>query len=436
MDWLTIKTLLQAEVTQRREEGCDVTGFDAEVANLLPGDMESAEALYAALDNLAPEYGFPYQEPLGLDGIRAARPAGVRRMDLEPDDEVLLDRIYGAWLGRCVGCCLGKPVESWSRDRIEEYLRAADAYPLDDYIPALDPFPEGLALHASYPETARGHIEYMARDDDTDYTILGLTYLERFGPGFSSEDVANAWLGSLPYHVVFTAEREAYRNLVNGLRPPRSATCRNPYREWIGAQIRADAFGYVAPGWPERAAEFAYRDASVSHVKNGAYGEMWVAAMLSVALVSDDLDEVLRAGLAEIPERSRLAEAVRETIAARGKHATWEAAWDDLMGRYGHYHWVHTITNAIIVLLGLLYGEMDLGRTVAIAVMGGWDTDCNGATAGSIAGAMLGARRLPARWVEPLNDRLLSFVIGNHDNRISDLARRTLAMAKRVREVG
>jgi ADP-ribosylglycohydrolase len=273
----------------------------------------------------------------------------------------------------------------------------------------------------------------MARDDDMDYTILGLSYLERFGLGFTSQDVANAWLGGVPYYLVYTAEREAYRNLVNGLRPPQSATYRNPYREWIGAQIRADAFGYVAPGWPEQGAEFAYRDASVSHVKNGTYGEMWVAAMLAVALVSDDLDEVLAAGLAEIPAHCRLAEAVHDTAAARRKHATWQAAWDDLMGRYGHYHGVHTINNAVIVLLGLLYGELDLGRTVSIAVMGGFDTDCNGATAGSIVGAMLGMRRLPQRWVAPLHDRLTSIVAGYHDNRISDLAQRTLAVAKQVR---
>ncbi len=435
MDFQTLKHLLQAEVTQRREEGCDVTGFDAEVAGLLPGDMESAEALYAALDNLAPERDSPYSEPTSLDGIRAARPAGVRKVDLTLDD-ALLDRIHGAWLGRCAGCSLGKPVESWSRERIEEYLRAAESYPLNDYFPVLDPFPEGLALHDNYRETARGYIRYMARDDDMDYTILGLSYLERFGPGFTSDDVASAWLAGLPYHLVYTAEREAYRNLVNGLRPPQSATYRNPYREWIGAQIRADAFGYAAPGWPEKAAEFAYRDAAVSHIKNGAYGEMWVAAMLAVALVSDDLAAVLQAGLAEIPARSRLAEAVRDTIDASRKYGTWGEAWDALMGKYGHYHGVHTINNAVIVLLGLLYGEMDLGKTISIAVMGGFDTDCNGATAGSILGAMLGARRLPGRWIEPLNDRLTSIVAGYYDNRISDLARRTLAVARRVREAG
>ena len=432
MDFATLKHLLQDEIIQRREEGCDVTGYEEAVGRLLPGDLRAAEALYDALAGLEPREDFPYKEPTSYDGIRAARPAGLRRMEARLDAEQLLERIHGAWLGRCVGCSVGKPVEGWARHQIEAYLRQAGAYPLDDYFPVLDPFPEGLALRDNYRETAKGYIKYMARDDDIDYTILGLSHFERYGLGFSTEDVAQAWLSRLPFHMVYTAERAAYRNLVAGLHPPHSATFRNPYREWIGAQIRADVFGYVAPGWPEKAAEFAYRDAALSHVKNGVYGEMWVAAMLAAALCSDDLKTVLEVGLSEIPAQCRLAEAVRETIAARETYSTWQEAWDALMGKYGGYHCVHTINNAVIVLLGLLYGETDLGKTVSIAVMGGLDTDCNGATAGSIIGAMLGAGNLPARWVEPLHDRVTSIVAGYNDNRISELARRTLQVALQV----
>jgi len=45
-------------------------------------------------------------------------------------------------------------------------------------------------------------------------------------------------------------------------------------------------------------------------------------------------------------------------------------------------------------------------------------------------GAWLGAVALPARWTRPLHDRLLSYVVGMTDNSVSDLARRTLAMAE------
>ena len=88
----------------------------------------------------------------------------------------------------------------------------------------------------------------MARDDDTDYTILGMHILEEHGFEFGPMDVAEEWLLHLPFFQVYTAERAAYRNLIHGLSPPETASYRNPYREWIGAQIRADMWGYVCSG--------------------------------------------------------------------------------------------------------------------------------------------------------------------------------------------
>jgi hypothetical protein len=53
---------------------------------------------------------------------------------------------------------------------------------------------------------------------------------------------------------------------------------------------------------------------------------------------------------------------------------------------------------------------------------------------------MHGMGSLPARWVEPLNDRVRSAVAGFDDSRISDLAERTLRLvgtyAKGRREPG
>jgi hypothetical protein len=234
--------------------------------------------------------------------------------------------------------------------------------------------------------------------------------------------------------MVYTAERVAYRNLVNDIAPPQSASFRNPFREWIGAQIRADGFGYAAAGLPEVAAELAFRDAALSHVKNGIYGEMFVAAMLAAAFVTDDVRQVVAVGLSEIPARSRLAEALCQVVAWSEQCPTWEGAWEEVKHTFDSYFWVHTINNAALVLLGLLYGRGDLEQSIAIAVMGGWDTDCNGATVGSIIGAMRGAKALPEKWVGPLDDHIRSCVIGYDNSRISDLAWRTTAVARQVRE--
>ncbi|MBO7384797.1 MAG: ADP-ribosylglycohydrolase family protein [Clostridia bacterium] len=151
-------------------------------------------------------------------------------------------------------------------------------------------------------------------DDDTNYTCLYQQLVEKYGRDFTSDDVCSIWLSRQPITAYCTAERVAYRNMVMGLRPPYTATYENPYREWIGAQIRADYFGYINPGDPETAAEMAWRDARVSHVKNGIYGEMFVSAMIAEAAVTDDLLSIIEAGISEIPEKSRLYREVSELM--------------------------------------------------------------------------------------------------------------------------
>lgn len=426
--------IIRQELVQRREEGCDTSAIEprirAALENARESDVAEFEALYDELDNLEIDSAFLYDEPSTLDAIHALRPEGPRRMDVDLSDDDLLDRIHGAWLGRAAGCALGKPVEGWLKDRIDSYLTFANALPLDDYLPLVNGHPDGIIPHLK--SCTRGNIAYMERDDDMDYPILGLLVLERKGLDFTGLNVANMWLGRMPYHLLYTAESAAYRNFVNRCWPPESATFRNPFREWIGAQIRADVFGYVTPGWPEMAAELAFRDASISHVKNGIYGEMFVAAMLSAAFVTDDIDKIVEIGLSEIPANCRLAEAVRDTMEWCSEESDWERVWNRINEKYGHYHGVHTINNAALVVMGLFFGANDYETGIVVAVRGGWDTDCNGATAGSILGATFGAHALPQKWVGVLNDRLLSAVRDCTDSKISDLASRTCEVAKKI----
>lgn len=428
------RRIIQSELIQRREEGCDVgdigTRIDAALADETVADG-AFKKLYDELAALEPEASFPYVEPSELEAIRALRPDGPRRMAANLAENEIRDRIHGAWLGRAVGCSLGKPVEGWPRRRIDRYLESAGALPLDDYIP----YAEGVIMPRLKSST-RDNIECMARDDDMDYPILGLLALESKGADFTSRTMADVWLSRMPFRLLYTAENAAYRNFVNGRWPPESAAWRNPFREWIGAQIRADIFGYATPGWPEKAAELAFRDASISHAKNGIYGEMFVAAMLAATFSTSDIAEIIDIGLSEIPANCRLAEAVRDTLAWCRTWSGWEEVWDRINQRYGHYHGVHTINNAALVVMGLMFGADDYQKGIVVAVRGGWDTDCNGATVGSILGARFGASELPAKWTGVLNDRLLSSVRDCNDNRISELAQRTHRIAMQMLSLG
>ena len=429
-EWLALSN---DELAQRREEGCELGDLPQRLKTLADSgaDQQQLAELTEELAALNPRADFPYHEPSDLASTKQARPDGPRQMKLSLTQDQLLDREQGAWLGRSAGCLLGKPVEGWRKAMIESYLEFAGDYPLGDYIRWAEGAPESERMKPHRRSFLRGSITFMARDDDMDYPILGLHTIEAHGPDFTAQHVADEWLARLPYHMVYTAERNAYRNLVNGLAPPESAHYINPHREWIGAQIRADIWGWTSPGRPEQAAERAFRDASVSHVKNGIYGEMFMAALIAAAFATDDLEQAIRIGLSEIPARCRLAEAVEDVLTWRAQHSDWREAWDRVNEKYGHYHGVHTINNACVVLLALLYGEGDFTRTIGIAVMGGWDTDCNGATAGSIAGIILGAKRVPPKWIDPLHDRIESSVLGYSQCKLSELALRTHKLALR-----
>jgi len=430
----TLKTLAADELVQLEQEGCEVEALRALYEAAAAADDARAQSLLGELFHqaaqLEPVPDWPYHEPSDLEGIRAARPpAEHARAQLDPAGPELRDRTTGAWLGRCIGCMMGKPVEGRSREQIAAILRAADAYPLGGYFPVLERAPEGIPYRPPDNPCLASNVTRAVRDDDTDYTVLGLHILESFGPAVTPQQIMGEWLVRLPYHRTYTAERAAMRNWVNEILPPESATYMNPYREWIGAQIRADGWAYCAPGWPERAAEYAWRDACTTHTRNGIYGEMFFAALIAACFVTDELQEALRMALAEIPANCRLAEAIEQCIGWCDQDAAWEDTWERIMEKYGHYHPVHTINNALLVLMGLLHSGGDLRQAIAISVMGGLDTDCNGATAGSVMGALLGEAGVPADLSEPLHDTLEVSLSGMGRLRISDLVERALACA-------
>jgi ADP-ribosylglycohydrolase len=430
--------LLHDEILQRRESGYDVAAVIQRANGTDPTDRAAVLALVDGMAGLERRADWAFEEPDGLAEIEASLPsvpspsAGSGGVSTGSGDGRLADQIEAAWLGRIAGCNVGKPVESglhWTPERIRSYLERAGAYPLSNYFPVLDPMPPEFQLRENWRDTTLGHVDGSARDDDIDYPILALHLLERHGTSLRPEHVGEAWTRLFPLRQVYTAERAAYINLTNGLVPPETATFRNPYREWIGAQIRGDVFGYVHPGDPWAAAALSYQDASLSHVGNGVYGEMWAAALVSAAFTARSAHEAVTIALGVVPPRSRLAAAVNHVLGLHADGLTWDDALVQIRTTYGHYSWVHTVNNAAVVVAGLLWGDGDYMSALGKTVMSGWDTDSNGATVGSVAGILAGTAGLPAQLVDPLHDRTRSALFGFDHSRISDLAARTYALA-------
>ncbi|MEV7369455.1 ADP-ribosylglycohydrolase family protein [Streptomyces sp. NPDC090301] len=345
--------------------------------------------------------------------VRAPGPVGAPGAG---EDDALRDRLHAAWLGRAAGCLLGKPVEKLGLHAIRALARATGNWPLSTWFTARGVPPELLAAHPwnrrSAATSLAENIDGMPEDDDLNYPLLNLLLLQRHGRGFSTADVARLWLDELPAGRTFTAERVAYRNLLDGIEPPLTAVHRNPFREWIGAQIRADIHGWTHPGDPVAAAEQAYRDAALTHTANGVYGAMFVAATLAAAATGTaDVHRSLAEGLAVVPPRSRLAQAVRRGIRLARDTPDFDTVADRLHTELGGYHWVHAVPNAALLAAALTHADGDFTRSICAAVSGGWDTDSNGATAGSVAGLLAGhPDRLPERWTSPLKNRLATSV--------------------------
>jgi ribokinase len=154
---------------------------------------------------------------------------------------------------------------------------------------------------------------------------------------------------------------------------------------------------------------------------------MWVAAMTSAAVVASDVEQVLDAGESVVPPDSRFAAAVREARALAAAEPDWEAVVDGLYEWHGHLHWVHGRNNAALVAAALVHGRGEFGRSVCAVVSAGWDTDSNGATVGSIVGAMAG---VDPYWTDPLHDRLHTSLAGFDGISFTELAARTARLSE------
>lgn len=408
-------TACELFVKAKREMGINVERAEHwhELAKEQMGKGEQDAALKsicearAVLQWVGMRWDFPYVEPSSLGRIKACLPKDQTRSSdswkYDLASERYYDQVYGGWLGKNIGGALGAPVEGWTKDKIFEKYGEVWDY--------LEP-PSSL-------------------NDDTAYQIIALHAFQEFGLDLNSEILAKEWVEHLPK--AFTAERVALDNLVKGIMPPDSGIVDNPYSEWIGAQMKGEIWGFIAPSNPELAMKYAYLDGIIAHEKNGVYGEIYDSVLVSLAFVESDLPKLLLAALSYVPEKSRLAELVKTTMAWCDEYPTWQEAWAKVEESYARtYHPVHTFPNLCAVIIGLLYGDGDFERSLCITNMCGLDTDCTAGQAGGIMGVIKGADGIPAKWKDPIGDVFESFVIGFEKLKTSEVARQTCEIGRQL----
>ena len=395
---------------------------------------QMGETLKSALDDLKAlpiDEELAKLEPNDLPSILRLRPEGARRMWQTFDETKYADRLEGALLGRLAGCTLGAPVEGWPIDRMQNLAKenGQDFPPTDywTYVPV--PFRKRYEMSLRQDYT-RDKMDGVPVDDDITYTLLGLLVVEDYGPDFSIEDNGKAWLKYLP--IACTAEKVALNNLKAGIPAMQAGEIDNPFTEWIGADIRSDPWGYMAPGWPEKAANMAYRDAYLSHRRQGIYGEMFFSAAIAAGFAVDDPVEALEIGLTEIPADCATAKAVRWALEIAPQIKNYQDARDAVDERFKGMHSVHTINNACLSIWGVTIGGTDLTKAISETVAMGLDNDCTAATTGSLVGAVVGKGGIPAHWTKNFNNTVYSYMIDRQRFTISGLVERFTAQAARV----
>jgi len=407
--------------------------------NIEPILSRIEECLNSALEELkklAVDEDMAKKEPNSLKDIYSLRPKGPRRIWKAFDKAEYMNRVEGALLGRFAGCTLGEAVEFWDIERMEALAEEnGEPFPPIDYWSYV-PEPKKMHFNVSTIENFTRHkMVGVPVDDDLMYTVLGLLIVEENGPNFSTADVGKTWLK----YLTWTWDYYVWANLEAGVPATEAAEKDNPKYQQLNALIRSDVWGYLAPGYPELAASIAWRDAYLSHRRNGIYSSMFFAAAVSAAFSVDDPVEALRIGLTEIPAESAFAENVRWALQTAPKVSDYREARNEIDSRFGFTNHkskfvgmnsLHSINTSCCIIFGIIMGGCDFTKVIGDTVAIGMDNDCTAALAGSIVGAVVGKDGIPEHWYRDFNDVLHSSLAGKPQFKISDLIQRFTTQAE------
>ena len=182
--------------------------------------------------------------------------------------------------------------------------------------------------------------------------------------------------------------------------------------EQIGSQIFIDGWGMIVPGDPERAADFARRAGSVSHDGEAIYGAQVIAAMEAQAFVESDLNRLIDVGVSVIPADSTIARLIGDIREWHAAEPDWRKTRERIAANYGYDKYIgncHMVPNHALIIMSLLYGDDDFGKSLMIVNTAGWDTDCNSGNVGALLGIKNGLEGIDSSsydWRGPVADRM------------------------------
>lgn len=271
------------------------------------------------------------------------------------------NKVYGCFLGKCVGGTAGGPAEG--RKELLDY-------PLDEAI-----------LHTTLP------------NDDLDLQILWLEVIEDKGIHFTKEDLAESFYKNTPYG----PGEYAYfmKNYARGILPPVSGSFNNRfYKNGMGCPIRSEIWACICPGEPVKAKHYVFLDGQMDHESDSVWAEYFLCAAEANAFFSSDVGDIpalLTNALSLIPNDTKLYRALSETISLWQAGHGWKFIRSAVIRHFGHPDCTNLYQNLCFTLLSLLFGGGDMRETIRLGCAMGYDTDCICATAASLVGILRGA---------------------------------------------
>ena len=356
------------------------------------------EALYNAPKDESHPY-HKYEHPALWEDVRKAM-GKVDKSNRSASVENLEEKIQQGWVGQLAGGSFGTAIEGYTGTNIASVYGEITSY-------------------ITQPETM---------NDDLVYELILLDVFEKMGRKLTSRELGLEWVKQLPF--AWSAEWIALENLRAGYFPPESATRRNPYSNWIGAQMRGMICGMLAPAWPMEAARLAHIDGVVSHSANGVYGEIFAGVMTALAFVESDPRKLIMMTREYIPAKSEYMQILDDTLKFIEESANIEevlAAFDDY---FKTYNWIHAYPNLGADVFALWFGEGDMTKSFSLLAKAGMDVDCNGGLVGNVLGIING---VPKEWADPIGDLLETYLPGKERMSIKELAQQT-ARLSRVKE--
>ncbi|MDX2429789.1 MAG: ADP-ribosylglycohydrolase family protein [Bacteroides sp.] len=304
----------------------------------------------------------------------------------------LMDKIKGGWAGQVIGCTYGGPTEFKYNGTM-----------IQDYIPII------------WDET-RMEWYYNNAPGLYDDVYMDLTFVDVFEKeGLDAPALSHAKAFANAEYNLWHANQAARYNILKGLEPPASGHwVNNPHADDLDFQIEADFAGLMNPGMVNSSSEVCDRVGHIMNYGDGWYGGVYVAAMYSLAFYSDNIPFVVTEALRTIPEESQFFQCIHDVIIWHNQFPDdWKRTWFEVEkkwssdigcpdGVFQPFN-IDAKINAAYIVIGMLYGEGDFGKTVDISTRCGQDSDCNPASAGGILGTMMGYENIPSKWMQGLD---------------------------------